>query len=173
MKRITKLAMGTFTGAAVALVPSTLTGTANAGTDTDTSVITLRPDGAARAHAGASQAIHCALAAHTPYRPQRADAVDRSAVTVAGSMKCDHAVARISVRVGLYKDGRLYEQSGVKSNAGRTSITLNAAGQCVGQQDYTGVAIANVIAPPGYHPSHAKGRAIGKTIRIADCKRGG
>ncbi|WP_026413838.1 hypothetical protein [Actinomadura oligospora] len=175
MKRITKLAMGAFAGAAVALAPLALTGTANAdtGTNPETTVITLKQDAGTRTHAAGSQVIHCALAARNPHHSHHADAANRGMVNAVGSVKCDHAVARISIRVGLYKHGRLYRQSPVKANAGKTSVTQNAARRCVARQDYTGVAIADVTAPPGYRPSHAKGRSIGKTVRIAACKRGG
>ncbi|MFC5185310.1 hypothetical protein [Actinomadura harenae] len=186
MKRITQLATAAFAGAAVVLAS---TGTANA--DTGTTVITFEPASAAHPAAGHAAkhpaakhstgkgsavkpgTIRCVLAARDPHSPRRPDAEARDVIDVAGSVKCDHPVARISIRVGLYKKGRLSRQSAVKTNAGKTSIAQNASHRCVAPQDYTGVAIANIVAPPGFRPEHAKGRAIGRTVRIAACRPGG
>ncbi|MFC4905870.1 hypothetical protein [Actinomadura gamaensis] len=168
MKRITKLAAGAFTGAAVVLAPLALTGTANAETGT---VITLEPTGAQRA--AAAKVIHCTIVAHNPHYSHHADAKNRSMVNVVGTVKCDHKVARISIRVGLYKNGHLYKQSGVKSNTGKSSISQNAARRCVKRQKYTGVAVASVVAPPGYTPPTASGRSVSKTVYISACKKGG
>lgn len=184
MKRITKLATGTFAGAALALPPIALPGTANAAPANATpanarpantpdagnrAVITFEPSGGASSSAD-DKVIRCRIEAKRPRHSGYSDTGRPNLVTASGTVKCDHRVARIAIRVGLYKNGELYKQSEVRSNTHEYAIAQNASRWCVPQKNYTGVTIAKVFAPRGYRPRHANGTAVSRSTYLTTCQ---
>ncbi|MFI0453805.1 hypothetical protein [Actinomadura sp. 6N118] len=164
MRTIQRLAIGACTGA-VAL--TSFVGTASAGTDT----VTVQSGSAA-----APKIIKCRVVAHNPHYSHHAHAADKHRVNIVGTVKCDKRVAKIRIKVVLYKGkskNRLYKykESAWKANYGKSSIGHNAARRCVKKQYYKGVAYAQVTFPPGYRPPAASGKAWSKTVYISACKK--
>lgn len=115
--------------------------------------------------------ITCKLTTHLPHYSHHAHADNRHMVNVTADIKCTKGVARLALRVGLYKNGSLYKQSGTKANAGKNKVSQNAARRCVKRQKYTGYAAGVVTFPPGYTPHTKQVKHTSATVRINACKK--
>ncbi|MEV4251622.1 hypothetical protein AB0J52_00485 [Spirillospora sp. NPDC049652] len=186
MKRITRLALGTFSGTAVALAPAGPSPAATADTAADTpadttagTTVTFKPDG--RSAKAAGETITCVITTSAPRVPRPAEAGAGSGksakaaakagrtVKAVGRVKCDHPVTGISIRAGLYKDGLRYEQSAVKVLTHTSGIVQSAARRCASRATYTSAVISEIKAPSGYKPRRASGTAISDPVRITAC----
>ncbi|KAB2349478.1 hypothetical protein [Actinomadura rudentiformis] len=168
MRTIQRFAIGACTGI-VAL--TSFAGTASAGTGADT--VTVRSESAA-----APKIIKCRAVAHNPHYSHHAHAADKHRVNIVGTVKCDKKVAKLRIKVVLYKGkskNRLYKykESAWKTNYGKSSINHNAARRCVKKQYYKGVAFVQVVFPPGYKPPAGSAKPWSKTVYISACKKQG
>ncbi|MGW7575652.1 hypothetical protein [Streptomyces sp. NPDC054765] len=115
--------------------------------------------------------ITCKITTHRPHYSHHAHADNRHMVNVTADIKCTRKVAQLAIRVGLYKNGTLYKQSGPKTNAGRNKVSQNAARRCVKRQNYTGYAVGVVTFPPEYTPRTKQVKDTSATVRIYACKK--
>ncbi|MFD5393540.1 hypothetical protein ACFWJW_04830 [Streptomyces sp. NPDC127097] len=115
--------------------------------------------------------ITCKLTTHLPHYSHHAHADNRHMVNVTADIKCTKPVAQLALRVGLYKNGTLYKQSGAKVNRGRNKVSQNAARRCIKRQNYTGYSVGVVTFPPGYTPHTKQVKHTSATARINACKK--
>ncbi|MGI5262079.1 hypothetical protein [Streptomyces angustmyceticus] len=115
--------------------------------------------------------ITCKITTHLPHYSHHAHADNRHMVNVTADIKCSKPVAQLAIRVALYKNGRLYKQSGNKVNAGKSKVGQNAARRCVKRQNYTGYSAGVVTFPPGYTPRTKQVNHTSSTVRINACKK--
>jgi hypothetical protein len=115
--------------------------------------------------------ITCKITTHRPHYSHHADAENRHRVNVTADIKCTKKVSKLSVRVGLYKNGRIYKKSSVKSATGKNYVRQNAARRCVKNQKYAGLAKGVVTFPPNYTPrtKNVSDQSAGVVIRA--CKK--
>ncbi|AZS75992.1 hypothetical protein DDE74_38565 [Streptomyces lydicus] len=140
--------------------------TADAGPDTATGAATVRT-----VDARSGDVITCKITTHLPHYSHHAHADNRHRVNVTADIKCSKSVAKLALRVALYKNGRLYKQSGAKVNAGRNKVSQNAARRCIKRQKYTGYSVGVVTFPPGYTPHTKQVKHTSATVRINACKK--
>lgn len=140
--------------------------TADAGPDTATGATTVRT-----VDARSGDVITCKITTHLPHYSHHAHADNRHRVNVTADIKCSKSVAQLALRVVLYKNGKLYKQSGAKANAGRNKVSQNAARRCIKRQKYTGYSVGVVTFPPGYTPHTKQVKHTSATVRINACKK--
>ncbi|GLW65872.1 hypothetical protein Arub01_41160 [Actinomadura rubrobrunea] len=121
--------------------------------------------------AAAADVIRCTLRVHQPHYSHHAHAADKHRVNVTADVKCTKRVARLRIKVRLYKNGQPYKTTGWKSNSGKNWISYNAARRCVKRQRYQGQAWAQVVFPPGYRPPAAAGTVKSRVVTINRCTR--
>lgn len=139
-------------------------GSASASGDSASSVFRAR-DTASR------DVITCKITTHRPHYSHHADAENKHRVNVTADIKCSKKVSKLSVRVGLYKNGHIYKRSAVKSSTGKNKVSQNAARRCVKNQKYAGLANGVVTFPPNYTPrtKSVSDQSAGVVIRA--CKK--
>ncbi|MEW1748923.1 hypothetical protein ACIQU1_10990 [Streptomyces angustmyceticus] len=115
--------------------------------------------------------ITCKITTHLPHYSHHAHADNRHMVNVTADIKCSKRVAQLAIRVALYKNGRLYKQSGNRVNLGKNKVSQNAARRCVKRQNYTGYSTGVVTFPPGYTPHTKQVKHTSATVRINACKK--
>lgn len=153
------------TGAGSAGAASTSSLPAGSGSgDTTTSVFKARDS-------RSSDVITCKITTHTPHYSHHAHAENKHRVNVTADIKCSKKVSRLSVQVGLYKNGSLYKKSAVKSSTGKNYVSQNAARRCVKKQTYTGAANGTVIFPPNYTPRTKNVSHQSSSVVIRACKK--
>lgn len=158
------------------MLAGTGVGTAGAATGSvggpETITVTAKKTGK-KAGMGARSAdiITCKITTHLPHYSHHAHAANRHMVNVTATITCTKKVAGLAIRVGLYKNGKLYKQSGGKANAGKNKIGQNAARRCIKKQKYTGVAKGVVTFPAGYTPHTKNVSDESKTVKINACKK--
>ncbi|MEU8996170.1 hypothetical protein AB0952_04440 [Streptomyces caniferus] len=139
---------------------------AGAGPDTATGTSTVRT-----MDARSGDVITCKITTHLPHYSHHAHADNRHMVNVTADIKCSKKVAQLAIRVGLFKNGTLYKQSGTRANLGKNKVSQNAARRCVKRQNYTGAAVGVVTFPPGYTPHTKQVKHTSATVRINACKK--
>lgn len=139
-------------------------GTGSGSGDTATSVFQARD-------ARSSDVITCKITTHTPHYSHHAHADNKHRVNVTADIKCSKKVSRLSVQVGLYKNGSLYKKSSVKSSTGKNYVSQNAARRCVKKQTYAGVANGTVTFPPNYTPHTKSVSHQSSSVVIRACKK--
>lgn len=118
--------------------------------------------------------IKCEIETHNAHYSHHAGQKNRHRVNVVADIDCDNrSVTRLSMAVGLYKNGKIYKRSGVKTNYSKSFLKQNASRRCVKKQKYAGYAKGSVLFPPGYHPRTAKLADRGPERTIWKCKKGG
>lgn len=115
--------------------------------------------------------ITCKLTAHRPHYSHHADAKNRHRVNTTADISCTKKVSKLALRVGLYKNGKIYKRSSVTSTTGKNHVRQNAARRCVKKQRYTGAAKGVVTFPPRYTPRTKKVGAQSKTVVVRACKK--
>ncbi|MGW8375643.1 hypothetical protein [Streptomyces sp. ODS28] len=161
-------------GLTTALLSTVAGGSAGAATGS-----ALGPTGDARANVSAQaqtqrgDRIKCAIETHQAHYSHHAGQKSRHRVNVVADVTCDKPVPRISMAVGLYRNGKIYKRSGVRTNYNKAFLKQNASRRCVKKQKYAGYAKASVLFPPGYHPRTGKLADKGPERVIRKCKKGG
>ncbi|SCK52510.1 hypothetical protein [Streptomyces sp. WMMB 322] len=151
-------------GAAPAAASPARSGAGAGSGDTATSVFQARD-------ARSSDVITCKITTHTPHYSHHAHADNKHRVNVTADIKCSKKVSKLSIQVGLYKNGRIYKKSAVKSSAGKNRVSQNAARRCVKKQTYTGLANGLVTFPPNYTPRTKKVSHRSSDEVIRACKK--
>ncbi|TYC12420.1 hypothetical protein FXF65_24545 [Actinomadura syzygii] len=108
---------------------------------------------------------------HDPHYSHHAHAKNQSVVNVVADITCTKPVARLTIRVRLWKNGRAYKTSAQVSKAGKAYLRQNAAGPCVAKQTYRGEAWVYVKPPPGHQPPSGKTHIYGDSVKIPSCKK--
>ena len=171
VKTMTRTAVAS--GLAALLVAGTGVGSAGAATGSVAGSSTVTTVTGKKTGTGTNSVdvITCKITTHLPHYSHHADADNRHMVNVTATTTCTKKVARLSIRVALYKNGNLYKQSSVKSNTGRNKIGQNAARRCVKKQKYTGYSKGVVTFPAGYTPHTKTVRDESKSVTINACKK--
>ena len=111
--------------------------------------------------AAAAAVINCTVQINDPHKSTHLP----TNVNVVGTVKCSASMASISMTVILFNNGRLIGIN-TKANVGKSSISVNAAANCI-PSTYQGKGTATLVFPPGYFPSPQVINVTGNSVPVS------